>query len=105
MEVLIFDVWTAFAQGFQTLCQHCGILALVGDRENTIATERHGALFNWPSRKPAVMETPTTEAELDKLTDFTFVELSRRVGCAGCAVGQKVFGRHMRLPQSVLENR
>ena len=52
----------------------------------------------------AVLEAPTTEAEVNELIDFTFAELNRRVGRAGFSPGQRVFGRQLRLPSSLLED-
>ena len=42
--------------------------------------ERHGALFKMAFEKACSLGAPTTEAEVDELIDFTFVELNRRVG-------------------------
>ena len=54
--------------------------------------------------KACNLEAPTTEAEVNELIDFTFAELNRRVGRAGCSSSQRVFGRQLRLPSSLLEN-
>ena len=50
------------------------------------------------------LEAPTTEAGVDELIDITFAELNRRVGRAGFSAGQRVFGRQLRLPSSLLEH-
>ena len=54
--------------------------------------------------KACSLEAPTTEAEVNELIDFTFAELNRRVGRAGFSPGQRVFGRQLRLPSSLLED-
>ena len=54
--------------------------------------------------KACSLEAPTTVAEVDELIDFTFAELNRRVGRAGFSSGQRVFGRQLRLPSSLLED-
>ena len=56
------------------------------------------------SEKACSLEAPTTEAEVNELIDFTFAELNRRVGRAGFLPGQRVFGRQLRLPSSLLED-
>ena len=56
--------------------------------------ERHGALFKMAFEKACSLEAPTT----------TFVELNRRVGSDGFSRGQRVFGRQLRLPSSLLED-
>ena len=66
--------------------------------------ERRGALFKMAFEKACCMEAPTTEAEVNELIDFTFAELNRRVGRAGFPPGQRVFGRQLRLPSSLLED-
>ena len=63
-----------------------------------------GALFKMAFQKACSLEAPTTEAEVIELSDFTFVELNRRVGRAGFSPGQRVFGRQLRLPSSLLED-
>ena len=45
--------------------------------------ERHGVLVTFAIGKSCSFETPTTEAVLDSLMDFTFAEINRRVGRAG----------------------
>ena len=65
--------------------------------------ERHGALFKMAFEKACSLEAPTTEAEVNELIDF-FAELNRRVGRAGISLGQRVFGRQLRLPSSLLED-
>ena len=50
------------------------------------------------------LEAPTTEVEVNELIDFTFAELNRRVGRAGFSPSQRVFGRQLRLPSSLLED-
>ena len=54
--------------------------------------------------KACSLEAPTTVAEVNELIDFTFTELNRRVGRAGFSPGQRVFGRQLRLPSSLLED-
>ena len=54
--------------------------------------------------KACRLEAPTTEAEVNELIDFTFAELNRRVGSAGFSPGQRVVGRQLRLPSSLLED-
>ena len=49
------------------------------------------------------LEAPTAEAEVNELIDFTFAELNRRVGRAGFSPGQRVYGRQLRFPSSLLE--
>ena len=66
--------------------------------------ERHGALFKMAFEKACSLEAPTTEAEVNELIDFTFAELNRRVGRAGFSPDQRVFGRQLRLPSSLLED-
>ena len=61
--------------------------------------ERHGALFKMAFEKSCSLEAPTTEAEV-----FTFAETNRRVGRAEFSPGQRVFGRQLRLPSSLLED-
>ena len=52
--------------------------------------------------KACSLEVPTTEAGVTELIDFAFAELNRRVGRAGFSPGQRVFGRRLRLPSSLL---
>ena len=66
--------------------------------------ERHGALFKMAFEKACSLEAPTTEAEVNDLIDFTFAELNRRVGRAGFSPSQRVFGRQLRLPSSLLKD-
>ena len=54
--------------------------------------------------KACSLEAPTTEAGVNDLVDFTFAELNRRVGRAGFSPGQRVFGRRLRFPSSLLED-
>ena len=54
--------------------------------------------------KASSLEAATTEAEVNELIDFTIAELNRRVGRAGFSPGQRVFGRQLRLPPSLLED-
>ena len=54
--------------------------------------------------KACSLEAPTTEAEVNKLIDSTFAELNRRVARTGFSRGQRVFGRQLRLPSSLLED-
>ena len=56
------------------------------------------------SEKAYSLEAPTTEPEVNEQIDFTFAELNRRVGRAGFSPGQRVFGRQLRLPSSLLED-
>ena len=65
-------------------------------RQNSVL-ERQGALFKMAFEKACSLEAPTTEAEVNELIDFTFAELNRRVG-------QRVFGRQLRLRSSLLED-
>ena len=66
--------------------------------------QRHGPCSKWVFEKACSSEAPTTEAEVNELIDFTFAELNRRVGRAGFSPGQRVFGRQLRLPSSLLED-
>ena len=43
-------------------------------------------------------------AEVNELIDFTFAELNRRVRRAGFSSCQRVFGRHLRFPSSLLKD-
>ena len=63
--------------------------------------ERHGALFKMAFEKACSLEAPTTEAEVDELIDLTVTELNRR---SGFSPGQRVFGRQLRFPSSLLED-
>ena len=54
--------------------------------------------------KACSLEAPTTEVDVKKLIDFTFAELNRRLRRAGFSLGQRVFGRQLRLPSSLLED-
>ena len=65
-------------------------------------TERRGELLKVAFERACSHETPTTEAELEELTDFTSAELNRRVGRAGLVLRQRVSCRHVRLPHSLL---
>ena len=99
MEVLIMDQGTEFGADFQHLCPSRGILTVVTDLEKpwqNSVVERHGALFKMAFEKACSLEAPTTEAEVNELIDFTFAELSRRVGRAGFSPSQRVFGRFAR---------
>ena len=66
--------------------------------------ERQGALFKMAFEKACSLEAPTTEAEVNELIDFTSAELNRRVGRAGFSPSQRVVGRQLRLPSSLLED-
>ena len=103
MEVLIMDQGTEFGADFQHLCQSRVNLPAETDSETpwpNSVVERHGALFKMAFEKACRLEAPTTEAEVNELIDFTFAELSRRVGRAGFSPGQRVFGRQLRLSSS-----
>ena len=105
MEVLIMDQGTEFGADFQHLSQSRRILPVVNDLETpgqNSVIERHGALFKMAFEKACSLEAPTTEAEVNELIDFEFAELNRRVGRAGLSRGQRVFGRQLRLPSSLL---
>ena len=107
MEVLIRDQGAEFGADIRQLCQSRGILPVVTDLETpwqNSVVERHGALFKMAFEKTCSLEAPTTEAEIDELIDFTFAEVNRRVGRAGSSLGQRVFGRQLRLPSSLLED-
>ena len=107
MEVLIMDQGIEFGADFQHLCQSRCVLPVVTDLETpwpNSVVERHGVLFVMAFEKACSLEAPTTEAEVNELIDFTFVELNRRVGRAGFSPGQRVFRRQLRLPSSVLED-
>ena len=107
MEVLIMDQGTEFGADVQHLCQSRGILPVVTGLETPwqhSVVERHGALFKMAFEKARSLESPTTEAEVNELIDFTFAELNRRVGRAGFSPGQRVLGRQLRLPSSLLED-
>ena len=68
-----------------------GILPVVTDLETpwqNSVVERHGALFKMEFEKACSLEAP----------------LSRRVGRAGFSRVQRVFGRQLRLPSSLLED-
>ena len=100
------DQGTEFSADFQHLCQSREILPVVTDLETpwqNSVVERHGALFKMAFEKACSLETPTTEVEVNELIDLTFAELNRRVGRAGFPPGQRVFGRQLRLPSSLLE--
>ena len=56
------------------------------------------------SRESCSLETPSTEDEVDALIDSTFAELNRRLGHAWFSPGQRVSGRQLRLPSSLLED-
>ena len=107
MEVLIMDQGTEFGADLQHLCQSRCILPVVTDLETpwqNSVVERHGALFKMAFEKACSLEVPTTEAQVNELIDFTFAELNRRVGRPGFSPGQRVFGRQLRLPSSLLED-
>ena len=100
MEVLIMDQGTEFGADIQHLSQSRGILPVVTDLETpwqNSVVERHGALFKMEFEKACSLDAPTTEAEVNELIDFTFVELNRRAGRAGFSPCQRVFGRQLRL--------
>ena len=101
------DPGTEFRADFQHLCRSRCILPVVPDLETpwqNSVVERHGVLFKMAFEKACSLEAPTTEAEVNELIDFTFAELNRRVGRAGFSPGQRVFGRQLRLPSSLLED-
>ena len=107
MEVFIMDKGTEFGADFQHLCQSRGILPVVTDLETpwqNSVVERHGAMFKMAFEKACSLEAPTTEAEVNELIDFTFAKLNRRVRRAGFSPSQRVFGRQLRLPSSLLED-
>ena len=54
--------------------------------------------------KACSLEALTTEVEVNELINFTFAELNRRVERAGFSPDQRVFGRQLRLPSSLLED-
>ena len=54
--------------------------------------------------KACSLDAPTTEAEVNELIDFTFAGLNRRVGRAEFSPGQRVFGRQLGFPSSLLED-
>ena len=88
-----------------TLRQSRVIMHVVTDLETpwqNSVVERHGALFKMAFAKACSLEAPTTEVEVNELIDFTFAELNRRVGRAGFSPSQRVFGRQLRLPSSLL---
>ena len=58
----------------------------------------------WLFEKACSLEAPTTEAGVNELIGITFAELNRRVERAGFSPGQRVFGRQLRLPSSLLED-
>ena len=58
----------------------------------------------WHSRKRAPWKLRRRRRKVNELIDFTFAELNRRVGRAGFSPGQRVFGRQLRLPSSLLED-
>ena len=107
MEVLIMDQGTEFGADVQPLCQSRRILPVVTDLETpwrNSVVQRHGALFKLAFEKACSLEAPTTEGEVNELIDFTFAELNRRVRRAGFSSGQRVFGRHLRFPSSLLKD-
>ena len=65
--------------------------------------ERHGALFKMTFEKACSLEAWTTKAEIDELIHFTLAKLNQRMRRAGFSPGQRVFGRQLRLPSSLLE--
>ena len=107
MEVWVMDRGTEFGADFQHLCQSRVILLVVTDLatpwQNSVV-ERHGFLFKMAFEKACSLEAPTTEADVNELIDFTFAELNRRVGRAGFSPVQRVFGRQLQLPSSLLED-
>ena len=107
MEVLITDQGTEFGADFQHSRQSRGIVPVVTDLETpwqNSVVERHGALFKMAFENACSLEAPTTEAEVNEMIDFTFAELNRRVGRAGFSPRQRVFGRQLQLPSSLLED-
>ena len=106
-DLFHLDLGSEFGADFRHLCQSRGTLQVVTDLETpwqNSVVERHGALFKMAFEKACSLEVPTTEAEVNELIDFTFAELNRRVGRAGFSPGQRVFGRQLRLPSSLLED-
>ena len=87
-------------------CVNPGYLARGDWFGNAVAKfrRRHGALFKMAFEKACSLEALTTEAEINELINFTFAELSRRVGRAGFSPGQRVFERQLRLPSSLVED-
>ena len=107
VQVLVMDHGTEFGADFQHLCQSRGILPRGTDLETpwqNSVVERHGALFKMAFEKACSLEAPTTDAEVNELIDFTFAELNRCVGRAGFSPGERVFGRQLRPPSSLLED-
>ena len=103
MEVLVMDQGTEFGADFQQLCESRSILPVVTDLETpwqNSVVERDGALFKMAFEKACSLEVPTTEAGVNE----PFAELNRRVGRAGFSPAQRVFGRRLRLPSSLLED-
>ena len=103
MEVSVMDQGTEFGADFQQLCESRSILPVVTDLETlwqNSVVERDGALFKMAFEKACSLEVPTTEAGVNE----PFAELYRRVGRAGFSPGQRVFGRRLRLPSSLLED-
>ena len=54
--------------------------------------------------KACSLEAQTQRSKVNELIDFTFAELNRRVGRAEFSPGQRVFGRQLRIPSSLLED-
>ena len=104
MEVLIIRVWRRRSTPVPIQGEvACG--DQFGNAVQNSVVERHGALFKMAFEKACSLEAPTTEAEVNELIDFTFAELNRRGGRAGFSPGQRVFGRQIRLPSSLLEDK
>ena len=106
MVVLIMDQGTEFGADFQHLCQSRCTCQWDGFG-NAVAKFRRRAtwsLFKMAFEKACSLEAPTTEAEVNELIDFSFAELNRPVGRAGFSPSQRVFGRQLRLPSTMLED-
>ena len=58
----------------------------------------------WHFEKACSLEAPTTEAAVNELIAFAVAVLNRRVGRPGFSPCQRVFGRQLRLPSSLLED-
>ena len=87
------------------LCQPRGILPAATEFGNALAKlcrrDTNGTVQDG-LREACSLEAPTLEAETDELIDFAFADLNRRVWLAGFSPGQRVFGRQLRHPSSLL---
>ena len=99
MEVFIMYQGTEFRADFRQMCQFTGILPVVTDLEAPLASHCRGETWSTPQdfAKASSLEAPTTEAEVDERFELTFAQLNRRVGRSGFSLGQRVFGRQLRL--------